>query len=114
MLAVVGYLTTAAGIRFPGAGDVPAGLKAFDYLLASPGGHNIWWQMLAFMAVAFGGDITTALETATANGILGPDAVGVVSDAVIAADLDDYEAFVRRELQRVPGIASIDTSFGIK
>ena len=30
---------------------------------------------------------------------------------VIAADLDDYETFVRRELQRVPGIASIDTSF---
>ena len=30
---------------------------------------------------------------------------------VIAADLDDYEHFVRRELQRVPGIASIDTSF---
>ena len=31
--------------------------------------------------------------------------------SVIAADLDDYERFVRRELQRVPGIASIDTSF---
>lgn len=30
---------------------------------------------------------------------------------VIAADLEDYERFVRRELQRVPGIASIDTSF---
>ena len=30
---------------------------------------------------------------------------------VIAADLDDYERLVRRELQRVPGIASIDTSF---
>jgi len=30
---------------------------------------------------------------------------------VIAADLDDYEHFVRRELQRVPGIAGIDTSF---
>jgi len=30
---------------------------------------------------------------------------------VIAADLDDYEHFVRLELQRVPGIASIDTSF---
>ena len=30
---------------------------------------------------------------------------------VIAADLDDYERFVRRELQRVPGVASIDTSF---
>lgn len=30
---------------------------------------------------------------------------------VIAADLEDYERFVRRELQRVPGVASIDTSF---
>ncbi|MEO1322711.1 MAG: Lrp/AsnC family transcriptional regulator [Pseudomonadota bacterium] len=30
---------------------------------------------------------------------------------VIAADLDDYEQFVRRDLQRVPGVASIDTSF---
>ena len=30
---------------------------------------------------------------------------------VIAADLDDYERFVRRELHRAPGIASIDTSF---
>lgn len=30
---------------------------------------------------------------------------------VVAADLDDYERLVRRELQRVPGIASIDTSF---
>ena len=30
---------------------------------------------------------------------------------VIASDLDDYERFVRRELQRVPGIAGIDTSF---
>ena len=30
---------------------------------------------------------------------------------MIASDLDDYERFVRRELQRVPGIASIDTSF---
>ena len=52
MLAVVGYLVTAAGIRFPGAGDVPAGLKAFDYLLASKDGQNILLQMLAFMAVA--------------------------------------------------------------
>jgi hypothetical protein len=52
MLAVAGYLITAAGIRFPGAGDVPAGLKAFDYLLASKDGQNILLQMLAFFAVA--------------------------------------------------------------
>ena len=52
MLAVTGYLVTAAGIRFPGAGDVPAGLKAFDYLLASKDGQNVLLQMLAFMAVA--------------------------------------------------------------
>lgn len=52
MLAVVGYLTTAAGIRFPGAGDVPAGLKAFEYLAASKDGQNVLLQMLAFMAIA--------------------------------------------------------------
>jgi len=52
MLAVAGYLTTAAGIRFPGAGDVPAGFKAFDYLLASKDGQNILLQMLAFFTVA--------------------------------------------------------------
>ncbi|MGK3746044.1 MAG: hypothetical protein ACI90V_012905 [Bacillariaceae sp.] len=52
MLAVTGYLVTAAGIRFPGAQDVPAGLKAFDHLLASKDGQNILLQMLAFMAVA--------------------------------------------------------------
>ena len=30
---------------------------------------------------------------------------------VIVSDLDAYERFVRQRLQRVPGIASIDTSF---
>lgn len=30
---------------------------------------------------------------------------------VLAADLEDYEGFVRGKLQRIPGIAAIDTSF---
>ncbi|WP_366523845.1 Lrp/AsnC family transcriptional regulator [uncultured Algimonas sp.] len=30
---------------------------------------------------------------------------------VMVADLTDYERFVRRELQRIGGVASIDTSF---
>ena len=30
---------------------------------------------------------------------------------VLAADLEAYESFVRRKLQRLPGIAAIDTSF---
>ncbi|MEM7005925.1 MAG: Lrp/AsnC ligand binding domain-containing protein, partial [Pseudomonadota bacterium] len=29
----------------------------------------------------------------------------------LAADLPSYEAFVRGKLQRIPGIAAIDTSF---
>jgi len=52
MLAVVGYLMTAAGVRFPGAGDVPAGFKAIPYLLESKSGQNVLLQMGAFIAVA--------------------------------------------------------------
>jgi hypothetical protein len=46
MLAVVGYLVTAAGIRFPGAEDMPAGLAAFP---ATPA--NAILQLLATVLV---------------------------------------------------------------
>ena len=52
MLAVVGYLVTAAGIRFPGAEDVPDGLAAFPYLHTFENGKYVLLQMLAFFAVA--------------------------------------------------------------
>jgi hypothetical protein len=46
MLAVVGYLVTYAGIRFPGAEDIPAGFAALDNL---PG--MVWAQLVATWAM---------------------------------------------------------------
>ena len=46
MLAVVGYLVTAAGARFPGAEDIPSGFAA---LSAVPG--MVWAQMVATWAL---------------------------------------------------------------
>jgi len=52
MLAVVGYLVTAAGVRFPGAEDIPDGMAAFGALLESKDGMNVLGQMVAFFVVA--------------------------------------------------------------
>ncbi|KAL7539153.1 hypothetical protein ACHAWF_006313 [Thalassiosira exigua] len=52
MLAVAGYLTTAAGIRFPGAEEIPDGFAAFPALLKSSDGQNVAAQMVAFFALA--------------------------------------------------------------
>ena len=52
MLAVTGYLTTAAGIRFPGAEGIPDGLASFPALIATQDGNNVLLQMVAFFTVA--------------------------------------------------------------
>ncbi|CAB9498676.1 Fucoxanthin-chlorophyll a-c binding protein [Seminavis robusta] len=52
MLAVTGYLITAAGIRFPGAEGIPDGLKAFPALFETANGQQVLLQMLAFFTVA--------------------------------------------------------------
>ncbi|KAL7529182.1 hypothetical protein ACHAWF_002873 [Thalassiosira exigua] len=53
MLAVVGYLTTASGYRFPNfPADVPAGFGAFPALASTDDGKMILVQMGLFFAVA--------------------------------------------------------------
>ena len=52
MLAVVGYLVTAAGIRFPGAEGIPDGLGSWQALLDTKDGMNVLMQMGAFFVVA--------------------------------------------------------------
>ena len=52
MLAGVGYLTTAAGIRFPGAEGIPDGMASWGALLETKDGMNVLYQMGAFFVAA--------------------------------------------------------------
>lgn len=52
MLAVTGYLVTAAGLRFPWGEGIPDGLKAFPALHETFDGKIILIQMLFFFVVA--------------------------------------------------------------
>ena len=52
MLAVSGYLTTYAGVRFPGADDVPAGFAAVNWLMTTDEGHLILPQMWTTFLIA--------------------------------------------------------------
>jgi len=52
MLAVTGYLTTYAGVRFPGAEDWPSGFAAVEKLFTGEQGRFIVPQMMLFFFVA--------------------------------------------------------------
>ena len=52
MLAVTGYLTTAAGIRFPGAEGIPDGMASWEALYSTKDGMNVLLQMAAFFVAA--------------------------------------------------------------
>ncbi|KAL7541733.1 hypothetical protein ACHAWF_007007 [Thalassiosira exigua] len=52
MLAVTGYLTTYAGVRFPGAEEVPSGFAAVGWLATTSEGLQILPQMMLFFFIA--------------------------------------------------------------
>ena len=47
---LIGYLVTAAGIRFPGCEQIPDGVKAFTYISNQDWGSNVLCQMLVTVA----------------------------------------------------------------
>jgi hypothetical protein len=51
MLAVVGYLVTKAGVRFPGLEEIPSGFAAFGALRATEDGCNVLLQMVFAQAL---------------------------------------------------------------
>jgi len=52
MLAVTGYLVTAAGVRFPGAESTPDGFKAISTLASYNEGQWVLFQLFATVLLA--------------------------------------------------------------
>jgi len=76
MLATVGYLTTAAGIRFPGAENIPGGFAALDNL---PG--MVWAQGVATLAM---------MEAANQNQFKAPWGMGEVQEGDTSEFMGDF------------------------
>ena len=49
MAAFVGWWTVGAGVRFPGAGDIPDGIAAYPALMNSSDGRMLLYQRAAFI-----------------------------------------------------------------
>eukprot|EP00339_Tiarina_fusa_P020135 CAMPEP_0117029146 /NCGR_PEP_ID=MMETSP0472-20121206/21133_1 /TAXON_ID=693140 ORGANISM="Tiarina fusus, Strain LIS" /NCGR_SAMPLE_ID=MMETSP0472 /ASSEMBLY_ACC=CAM_ASM_000603 /LENGTH=198 /DNA_ID=CAMNT_0004736837 /DNA_START=21 /DNA_END=617 /DNA_ORIENTATION=+ len=77
MLAVVGYLVTYAGVRFPGAEDIPSGFAALN---AVPG--MVWAQMVATWALMEAANRDQS-ETPGVNPDWSPEFIGDVRNGAL-------------------------------